>query len=86
VVLPETDLAGAQVVAEKLREVVEEMRVELEDGDVLTITMSIGLASAQEGDRTGAKSARELLTEADRALYRAKAAGRNRVEPPAGAS
>jgi diguanylate cyclase (GGDEF)-like protein len=85
VVLPETDLAGAQVVAEKLREVVEEMRVELEDGDVLTITMSIGLAAVQEGDRAGAKSARELLIEADRALYRAKAAGRNRIEPPVGA-
>ncbi|QQR74680.1 MAG: diguanylate cyclase [Holophagales bacterium] len=83
VVLPETDLTGASAVAEKLREVVEELQIELEDGEVLGVTTSIGLASVPDAERPGLKSARDLLVEADRALYRAKAEGRNRIEPAA---
>lgn len=82
VVLPETDLAGAAVVAEKLRQVVEELAVALEDGTVLRITVSIGLA-AVDPRAEWSPSALELLGEADKALYRAKADGRNRVEPAA---
>ncbi|HSM51994.1 MAG TPA: GGDEF domain-containing protein, partial [Thermoanaerobaculia bacterium] len=80
VVLPETDLAGAAVVAEKLRQVVEALAVTLEDGSVLRITVSIGLA-AVDPQAEWSPSALELLGEADKALYRAKGAGRNRVEP-----
>ena len=80
IVLPETDLAGAAVVAEKLRQTVEELAVALEDGTVLRVTVSIGLAAVDPA-APWSPSALELLGEADRALYRAKAAGRNRVEP-----
>jgi len=83
VVLPETDLGRAKQVAERLRQVV------LRDGtggrDAETqggITISIGLAIHRSGD--GQSLLRTLAT-ADAALYRAKRAGRNRVEvhPPA---
>jgi diguanylate cyclase (GGDEF)-like protein len=69
-------------VAEKLRQTVEELAVTLEDGTVLQITVSIGLA-AIDPQAEWSPSALELLGEADKALYRAKGAGRNRIEPAA---
>jgi two-component system cell cycle response regulator len=44
-------------------------------GDVLKVTVSIGLAQLVEGD-----SAQALLQRADGALYQAKKGGRNRVQ------
>ena len=78
IVLPDTDLQGAVVFAERLRK-----RVEAEDfaetGDPLRATVSIGVASASvEGQITEPES---LIARADEALYRAKNEGRNRVRP-----
>ena len=84
IVLPETDLAGGIAVAEKVRQLVEGLRVVLEDGSAAAVSVSIGLAGLEEllpGETQ--PSAQDLIAEADRALYRAKAAGRNRVEPAA---
>jgi diguanylate cyclase (GGDEF)-like protein len=78
-VLGATDLAGAQVVADRIRVATEGVRIAVpgEPDNPATITVSIGVATAPDhGD-----SATELLLVADRALYRAKANGRNRVEP-----
>jgi len=83
VVLPETDLAGAVAVAEKLRQTVADLAVELDDGTLLKVTVSIGLA-AVDAEAEWSPTALELLAEADRALYRAKGAGRNRVEATGG--
>ncbi|HEV2856021.1 MAG TPA: sensor domain-containing diguanylate cyclase [Thermoanaerobaculia bacterium] len=78
-VLPETDLQGAAAVAEKVRRRVQETRVMVEDGMpriYVTATVSIGLAVlGVEGSLTS----RDLIAAADRALYEAKSAGRNRV-------
>ncbi|WP_448208640.1 diguanylate cyclase [Azospirillum sp. sgz302134] len=72
--LPETDGPGALLVAERLRAAVEEMR--LENAPLtLRLTASIGLSEVQPGE-TGPDAA---LSRADRALYAAKRAGRNRV-------
>lgn len=73
VLLPDTDLAGAQAVAENLRSAVEAIRLVAVDAP---ITASIGVAThpGDAGDTEG------LMRAADRALYAAKAAGRNRVE------
>ena len=65
VIMPHTDLAGACLFAERLRH---------EVANRLGITVSGGIAAAQEGDAADA-----LIARADAALYGAKSAGRNRV-------
>ncbi len=78
-VLPETDLAGARAIAERLRQAIEAMRVEFE-GQPLGVTVSLGVADALPGHHPVARDVERLVARADEALYRAKAAGRNRVE------
>jgi diguanylate cyclase (GGDEF)-like protein len=81
IVLPETDLARARVVADKLRRLVEAVRAPMADGEEAAVTVSIGLASRGDGERSSDQAARDLLAEADRALYQAKGQGRNRIHP-----
>ncbi len=70
-VLPDTDAAGAHAVAERAR-----VRVELPaDTTMHALTASFGVAAWRPGDAIDS-----LFGRADRALYRAKKSGRNRVE------
>ncbi|HEV8217456.1 MAG TPA: GGDEF domain-containing protein [Gemmatimonadaceae bacterium] len=76
VLLPQTSLDDAYVIAERMRKSICDLRIPHADspsGNVVTI--SAGVA----GSNAGASPA-ELIAEADQALYRAKALGRNRVE------
>ena len=73
VLLPETSLEDATTVAERLRSRTAGRRFVLEDGRAIGFTVSIGVTAGAAGDP------RELLRDADRALYRAKALGKNRV-------
>ena len=75
VVLPETPSALALRAAEDLRAAIAEQAVALENGEVLRITCSLGLAELKPEDTDGGA----LLARADAALYGAKAGGRNRV-------
>ncbi|HHN74441.1 MAG TPA: diguanylate cyclase [Acidobacteria bacterium] len=77
VVLPETDAKGARIVAESLRERVEEYPFRYQ-GETIPVTISIGYAALDQEDAGAAN----LLRRADDCLYRAKNAGRNRVEGP----
>jgi two-component system, cell cycle response regulator len=81
VVLPQTDLAGAAVVAERLRKAVEELPIHLSRG-VRSITVSIGVSGLQAMPTRDATTAEMLLAHADRYLYKSKEAGRNRVTSP----
>lgn len=74
--LPRTGLAGAERLGEKVRAAIEDQAFALDDGSV-EVTISIGVAAYPEHG----SSAKLVLAAADQALYRAKAAGGNRVEP-----
>ena len=74
VLLPETDLEHARLLAEKLRGIVA--AVEIAVGDVhVPVTVSLGVASLVPGTDV----AEELVRRADERLYEAKHAGRNCV-------
>lgn len=72
--LPDTGLNEATLVAEGLRTAVETMRLEL-DHEPQTVTISVGVAVRESSDLQFST----LIRRADRALYNAKHAGRNRV-------
>jgi len=74
--MPETELDDAITFAEKIRSIVESTVADTQAGP-LQVTVSIGVSAAP---RTKARSAKELVIHADKALYRAKKNGRNRVE------
>ena len=74
VLLPETEIVGAFVVAEKIRIGAEEVGMVAGGGDPIT-SVSIGLVSHPE-DGLGAE---ELLVAADRAMYQAKSLGKNQI-------
>jgi diguanylate cyclase (GGDEF)-like protein len=77
VLLPDTPEAGALAVAERLRQAVADAPMPTgEDGEPLSLTISVGVATAIP-DRN--QVATELVKQADEALYAAKGAGRNRV-------
>ncbi len=76
VLLPHTGIRGARRTAEKLRMDCQALPFADEGGQITTVTVSIGIASLKEHKP---KSAAELIAFADKALYRAKAHGRNRV-------
>lgn len=75
VVLPGADLDQSRVVAEKIWVLIRETPFAL-SGEPLTVTASVGVSSLKDGDADYA----EILQRADEALYRAKSAGRDRVE------
>jgi two-component system cell cycle response regulator len=76
IVMPETDMAVAATVAERLRRRIATEGFPIEQGNKsIEVTISIGLASIEGADDTAAN----LLKRADQALYRAKRDGRNRV-------
>ena len=75
VILPETGLETAMQMAERIRSAIEAHRFDIGQGQSISVTVSIGVASlpAQE------TSVEKLVAAADKALYAAKEGGRNRV-------
>ncbi len=79
VVMPETDLAVATMVAERLRRRIATEPFPIQQGTgTLEVTISVGIAALGADD-----NAANIFKRADQALYRAKRDGRNRVVPDA---
>jgi diguanylate cyclase (GGDEF)-like protein len=73
--LPGSDAEGGAHLADRVRTAIQERSFLGRDGSVVTVTASFGVAHHQLGG-----DERELFGAADRALYRAKREGKNRVE------
>jgi len=79
-IMPETDMAVAAMVAERLRRRIAAEPFSIQKGaKSVPVTISIGIAGLRDKDDTAAS----VLKRADQALYRAKRDGRNRVVPDA---
>ncbi|MGC5703679.1 GGDEF domain-containing protein [Pseudomonas sp. NFXW11] len=74
VILPDTDSAGASQLAEKIRAQIQDLPAVSPQASTLTVSIGINCWSGAPG-----ASLDELLGHADKALYQAKHAGRNRV-------
>jgi two-component system, cell cycle response regulator len=74
VILPDTDAEGAAAYAERARIALRDRTLLAPDGTSLDLTASFGVATYPP-----VGSQRELVTQADAALYQAKRAGKNRV-------
>jgi diguanylate cyclase (GGDEF)-like protein len=75
--MPETDIQVAGNAAERLRAQIAALQIPGDGGEMITLTISIGVAAS---DTHGTPdTASSLLSRADKALYRAKHGGRDRV-------
>lgn len=77
--LANIDLNGAQDIAERIRLDCQNNRLQLKAAANVGITMSIGITMHQ-GDSAQHQELHQLLEKADKALYQAKAAGRNQIK------
>ena len=74
--MPQTTIVAAAAVADRLRAAIAELEIAHQPGgETLTVTASFGVAGLD-----GALTVEESIDRADRAMYQAKAAGRDRVE------
>jgi diguanylate cyclase (GGDEF)-like protein len=75
VVLGKTDTDGAKIIAERIRQQIAETQI-MHNGTTINVTVSIGIATHQRSQK---EHINDLFERADKALYSAKASGRNRV-------
>ncbi len=79
--LPDTDEEGALYLTERIRKSVEDLTITTGDHHKLRVTASFGVSCKPTSQKVDDMiKAEELIKAADNALYRAKDAGRNRVE------
>ncbi len=75
VLIPETELNGANVLAKRIKNQISKINFISPGQEKVTITASLGIAQYEKYD-----DIESILTKADKALYKAKHNGRNRVE------
>jgi diguanylate cyclase (GGDEF)-like protein len=74
--MPETDIEGATILAERVRGVIENLEF-LAKGTKIKATVSLGVTSYKPGARIVERA--NMVAVADKALYISKQSGRNRV-------
>lgn len=81
VLLPNTEVESATLLADRIRNAISEAPVELPCGESVSITVSIGIANVcpEKGESDLKTVGDSLIARADVALYAAKSAGRDRV-------
>ncbi|SHK76428.1 diguanylate cyclase (GGDEF) domain-containing protein [Marinobacter antarcticus] len=75
VILPDTGIESALASAERVRNAFRSHDWEAAAGEAIAVTISVGVSEIRDNDDRGS-----VISRADRALYRGKAGGRNRVE------
>ncbi|MCL2153545.1 MAG: diguanylate cyclase [Oscillospiraceae bacterium] len=76
ILLPGTDMKGALINAERIRENIEQTRIPVQSPCCVDVTVSIGVATLVPSQDVNQN---ELISQADKALYGAKEKGRNNV-------
>jgi diguanylate cyclase (GGDEF)-like protein len=87
VLVPDSDVEHARMLAERIRKAVCESPLQLSPGVQVNLTVSIGVAAIlpTRDSVDLQKTAEALMAQSDVALYQAKQLGRNRVEVAQGA-
>lgn len=76
IILPFTNIEGAKILSENLRKLISENPLKINDKNLqIDITVSMGITSLKNND----ESLDDLLNRADKALYKAKFSGRNKI-------
>lgn len=77
IIMPETGMVGGKVLAQRVRRGIEQHQTKYNNQSI-AVTVSIGLVST---DMANVETTRQaLIAQSDRALYKAKLSGRNRIE------
>jgi diguanylate cyclase (GGDEF)-like protein len=76
IILPETDLKGAVIIAERLRKLVEDSEIDI-GGQRVKVTISLGVT--MYNPTKNKKTKEDIIDAADRALYNSKQTGRNKL-------
>lgn len=80
ILLPETEAGGAMIIADRIREIIEEHQTVDGKGVVIGVTVSMGVASLSGTELGNIDKNERIVQYADDALLVAKKGGRNRIE------
>jgi diguanylate cyclase (GGDEF)-like protein len=80
IMLPDSTKKNSILAAKKIRQIVAEQTIELEDGQQINITASLGVTVVAPEELQEVDDYHFIISQADKALYKAKTKGRNRVE------
>lgn len=78
--LPETDSPGALIIAERIREMIEQHQTVDDRGEIIRVTVSMGVVSLTGPELEKMDKNERIVQYADDALLQAKKDGRNRIE------